>query len=155
MSATYPQAIDEIFALFKAAWDANAASIVGSAVPPTIIWKGVEPKDGPPINEFFARIATQQVGEPQSTFKSGVAEDSSRRYTANGLVIVQLFLPMSDSQAMRKGLLLGQMVKEAFRGKSTASCVWFRNARINDAIPPEENLYRLNVIAEYEYDEVG
>lgn len=152
MSATYPQAIDAIFALFNAAWSAGAPAIVGTV--PQIRWQGTEGTSKPPVDGFWCMVSAQTVFEEQSTLKTGLAPSENRRYTATGLLVVQLFCPMSDAEAMDKGRRLAVVARNAFRGKETNNGVWFRNARINE-IPPEENAYRFNIVVEYEYDDIG
>lgn len=151
MTATYTQAVDAMFALFKQAWDAGAATIVGSA--PAIYWQGVEPVSGPPSDVYWCRVSTQNVMEKQATLgdPSGVGK---HRYTAMGLVFVQVFCPMTDAQATDKGRRLAELARNAFRGKEATGGVWFRNVRINE-LPPEEDLYRFNIVAEYQFDDVG
>ena len=152
MSLTYDQAVDEMFALFRTAWNANTAAIVGTV--PEVRWQGVESKVVPIVDGYWCRISTQNLGEKQTTFKSAIAQDTNRRYTSKGLLFVQIFCPMSDSDSMSKGRQLGEVAKKAFRGKATPAAVWFRNARVND-LPPEDDMYRFNMVVEYEYDDIG
>lgn len=152
MTATYPQAIDDMFKTFNDAWQAGAAAVVGSI--PTVYWHGVESSVNPPTNVYWVRVSTQTVLERQTTFKSGIAPSENRRYTAQGLLFIQLFCPMSDSQSMDRGRRLAVLARDAFRGAETVNGVWFRNARINE-LPPEENSYRFNVVVEYVFDDLG
>jgi hypothetical protein len=69
------------------------------------------------------------------------------------LLIIQVFCPRSDAQAMAKGRALAEVARDAFRGVDTGG-VWFRNVRINK-LPPSEKYYIFNVISEYEYSEIG
>jgi hypothetical protein len=149
---TYSQAIDDMFTLFRMAWNAGAAVVVGSV--PAIRWEGVQEPSIPPVDAYWCRVSTQQVAEPQSSFKTGIAPDANRRYTAIGVLFVQIFCPMSEAQAMEKGRLLAELARNAFRGKETANQVWFRNVRIQ-RLAPEQNYYRFNVVAEYTYDDIG
>lgn len=148
---TYTQAVDAMFALFRTAWNAGAVAIVGTV--PEVRWQGVEGKEKPPVSGYWCRVSTQSVIEQQTSHKSGLAPDESRRYTSSGLLFVQLFCPMSDAQAMDKGRRLAMLARDAFRGKETNN-IWFRNCRINE-LPPDENAYRFNIVVEYEYDDIG
>lgn len=152
MTATYPQAIDAMFAMFKTAWEAGASVIVGSV--PEIRWAGVEKPDKPIVDVYWCRVSQQTVLEGQTTLKTGIAPSENRRYTSTGLLFVQLFCPMSDAQAYDKGRQLAVLARNAFRGNETTNGVWFRNARINE-LAPEENAYRFNIVVEYEYDDIG
>jgi len=152
MTATYVEAVDDIFGLFNSAWDSNAGSIVGSV--PTVYWQGNEPAQTPGKDSFHVHVGTQTVIEQQTTFKTGVAPSENKRYTANGLVVIQLYCPMSVSDSMDKGRQLAVLARNAFRGKESANNVWFRNVRINE-LPAEDDYYRLNIIADFEYDDLG
>lgn len=149
MTATYPEAIDQIYGLFNLEWNANSAAIVGYN--PEIRWPGVEEDTIPPADKFWCRISQQTLDEPQTTLRNGLGE---QRYTASGLVFIQLFCPKSDTEGMDKGKKLAQVAKKAFRGKTTSGKVWFRNARIQE-LAPEDNAYRFNIVAEYTYDEIN
>ena len=80
--------------------------------------------------------------------------NGQKRYTASGLVFAQIFSPRSASNGFEKGIALGEVAKKAFRGKTTPGKIWFRNVRLNE-LEPEDSFYRLNVVAEFEYDELG
>lgn len=144
---TYEEAIDEIFEIFKVAWDANSAAIVGYV--PEIRWQGVEEPNSPDYSKFWCRVSQQTVIEQQSGFRNG----ECKPYTTEGLVFIQIFCPKSDSESMTKGRKLAIVGRDAFRGNSTSGKVWFKNARVNE-LPAEIQWIRLNVVAEYEYDEI-
>lgn len=152
MTLTYDEAIDEIYGLLYAAWQSSTASIAGYV--PAIRWAGKEEPEKPDGSLFWARCSASNVVEPQTSLSNCVEQPGNSRYTPVGVVIVQLFCPKSDATAMEKGRLLAQVARNAFRGKTTPGKVWFRNARIHE-IEPEDLFYRLNIIAEYEYDEIG
>lgn len=151
---TYSEAIDAMFALFNDAWVDGAGALAETTLVPDIRWPGVEEPEIPPVDSFWCRVSTQQVSEPLTSFKSGVAPTENKRYSAVGLLFVQIFCPMSDSRAMEKGRLLAELARDAFRGKQTANDVWFRNARIQN-LPPEDRFYRFNIVVEYTYDDIG
>lgn len=162
MTANYEKAIDEIFSLFLLAWNANSASIVGYV--PEIRWQGVRPAEGlpekPEGDKYWVRVSTQTVIEEQTSLSACVEKDENgatlpaSRYTASGLVFIQLFCPKSDARSMEIGRKLAMIAKKAYRGKKTESGVWFLNVRINP-LDDEQLWNRFNVIAETEYDEIG
>lgn len=152
MTTTYVNAIDEMFALFNAAWQNNTSAIVGYV--PTLYWPGIIPEDTPDASKYWGRVSQQTVTEEQSTLSNDEGLPGSKCFTINGLIFVQLFCPVSDVSAMQTGRLLAVVAKKAFRGKTTSSGVVFRNARINE-LSPENNAIRFNVVAEYEYDEIS
>lgn len=145
----YEDAIDEMFGIFKTAWEANSAAVASYI--PEVRWPGVEEPTTPETSKFWVRVSQQTVDEEQSSLRNG---DFVQRYTADGVIFVQLFCPKSDAQSMTNGRKLAIIARNAFRGNATSGKVWFRNARINE-LPPEEKFYRFNVVAEYEYDEQG
>jgi hypothetical protein len=153
LSATYKQARDEMLALFNAAWSVETLTVLDEI--PEIRWQGKEKKELPSREDFWCRISTQSVYESQITLSENVTELGSRRYESSGLVFVQIFCPKVKKDSYEKGILLAEIAKNAFRGKKTSpGNVWFRNVRINN-VEPEELWYRFNVIAEFEYDEIG
>jgi hypothetical protein len=152
MTATYSEAIDAMFTLFNTAWKDGATAIVGNV--PQIRWQGVESAGTPPMSNFWARVLVQNVTEKQTSFESGIASDEKKRYTAHGLLFVQIYCPMSHSRSMEKGRQLAELARNAFRGKQTVNGVWFRNANIIE-LTPQDDSYRINVVIEYEYDEIG
>jgi len=152
MTATYDEARNQIFGLFKAAWDANTTAVAGYV--PEVRYQGKEVGTVPDSTKHWARISTQSVLETQATLSTCVEESGKSRYESSGLVFVQLFAPKNVATAYDIGTKLAQIARNAFRGKKTTGQVWFRNVRINN-LEPEALLYRFNVVAEYEYDEIG
>lgn len=143
----YEAAIDEMFAQFRIPWEANSAAVAGYV--PEVRWPGVEEIDPPDASKYWARVSQQTVDEQQTTLRNG---EFAKRYTADGLVFVQIFCPKSDAESMTTGRRLATIARNAFRGQSTSGNVWFRNARIKE-LEPEAKFYRFNVVTEYEYDE--
>lgn len=149
MTTTYVEAIDQMFSLFNSAWNAETTAIVGYV--PEVRWPGVEEPGTPDASKYWARVSQQTVIEEQTTIGDS---NGKRRYTASGLIFVQIFCPKSEAAAMENGRNLAVIARNSFRGKTTSGKVWFRNARINE-LAPEESAYRFNVVAEYEYDEIS
>lgn len=152
MTTNYIDARNEINSLFYEAWQLKAAAIAGYL--PEIRWQGVQYRSLPDGSKIWGRVSIQTVFEEQTTLSTCEGKPGQKRYTASGLVFVQLFCPKSDTESYAKGGKLAKIARDAFRGKSTPGKVWFRNARINE-IPPEELYERYNVVTEFEYDELG
>ena len=148
MSATYQQAIDEIFQVFNDAWNLGSAAIVGYI--PETRWQGVEIPSKANYSKYWVRVSQQTIGEPQTTLRNA---DDGQRYTPYGLCMIQLYCPRSDSENMQKGRSLAALARNAYRGQSTPSQVWFRNARIVE-VEPDEKWTKFNILVEYEYDEI-
>lgn len=146
---TYEDAIDEMFSIIRLAFNSNAGAIVGYI--PDIRWPGIKEEGTPDASKFWARVSQQTVIEEQTTLRGNAGE---KRYTASGLIFVQLFCPFSDVAGYPKGRKLAKMARNAFREAPSSGKVWFRNARINE-LASEDGAYRFNVVTEYEYDEIG
>src|ERR1044072_4031731 len=98
MTTDYATAVSEMSKLFKAAWEANAAAVIGYI--PEIEWYGAESVGKPPRDKVWVRFTTDAVFEEQATLSTCVEEPFQRRYNASGLIFVQLFLPKSVTNAV-------------------------------------------------------
>jgi|SRR5688572_14082970 len=152
MTVRYDEARDEMFALFKAAWDANTTAIAGYV--PEVRWQGKELTTKPDRSKYWARVSLQSVLEQQATLSNCVIEPGKKKYESAGLIFVQVFAPKAIATAYDTLQKLAIVARDAYRGKTTPGNVWFRNVRIN-TLEPEELFYRLNVVGEYEFDEIG
>lgn len=151
MTTTYVTATDDMKAAVLVAWNAATLSIVGSAQ--KIFFQGVV-KDGAlevgSPSDYWARVSTQSVTQGQSTLGEN---GTQRRHTAYGLLFVQMFFPIAQNTAWRNGSLIAIAVKNALAGRTASGIVWFRNPRINE-LPVDGAHHRLNVVADFEYDEI-
>lgn len=106
----------------------------------------------------WGRLSIQSVMSSQAAFVGYVPESDGaakrKKYEESGLVFVQLFGPKQDVEAAERQDQLAQIIRAAFRSASIPGKVWFRNARIND-LDDEDEMLRLNVVAEYEYNEIA
>lgn len=148
MTATYEKANDEMVVRVQETWDASTSIIVGEEC--QIFYPGIVEPETPPVGTFWARMSRQTVREPQTTLRNG----EEKRYRSFGLVFVQLFAPLSDSQGAEKLRLLATAMRNGFRSGDTPSGVTFVNHRINE-LAADGKSHRCNVVTEYEYDEIG
>ena len=153
MIADYPEAVSQTQKLFKTAWLANSGLVFGYV--PAIEWHGLETLGKEDRAKVWVRFSMQNLTQAQATLSTCVMQPYQRRHEGSGLVFIQLFLPKSVDNAIPFGRKLAQVALAAFRAKKTEGGVIFRNTRINDGIPPEEMFYRINVVSEYEYDELS
>lgn len=149
MSTTYENAVSEMFERFYSVWQAGTTAIVGYV--PEVRWQGVENGQAPGYDKFWVRVSQQTVLEQQSTLRNPTC---GQRFRTDGLLFIQLFCPKSDPSAMEFGRKLATLARNAFRGYTTASGVWFRNPRVSE-LESEERWVRLNVTVNYQYDETN
>lgn len=143
------QARDEMLAQFQATWvAADWPTLVGSATPVYVEWDGLD--DGKPLDPGvpFARVTIRHKANPQVTFRGPFQQ--KRRFTATGLVAVQVFTPVS-----RIGLALSEklaiIAQSAFLGV-TPNGVWFQNVVGKEIGPDGTGFYQWNVNATFSYD---
>jgi hypothetical protein len=148
----YENARNQINQFFYVNWNLNSNSVAGYV--PEIHWQGVEKRGLPDANHTWLRFSQQTVDERQSTLSSDVFQFGEKRYSIEGVLIIQIFAPKSEMRAWENCGKYAQIVKNMFRGQGTQNCIWFRNARIQE-LPQEELYYRMNVTVEYYYDEVS
>lgn len=154
MPATLPEAVEQMQELFYAAWVANAGAIFGYL--PGVEWYGKpEYLNKVDRSKVWVRYSSDNVIEAQATLSTCLDEPNVRRYEGSGLIFVQLFIPKTIDNGVILGRQLAKVARDAFRGKKTEGGVTFHNCRINDNLTPEELFYRMNVVVEYDYDELG
>jgi hypothetical protein len=151
MTTTYVDAQNEIYSVLFVAWNNGASAIAGYV--PEIRWIGAEKAPKIVQDKFWASASIKTVISQQSTLSNCEGIIGQKKYTETGLLFIQIFAPMSVGSGMLNGKKLATLARNAYRGVSTESGVWFRNARIND-LEPDDGFYRWNVIAEFEYDEL-
>ena len=146
----YIEATNEICRRFDNYWQANAADIVGYTPAirmPRIVYPTPE---NPAVH--WGRLSIQSVMASQAAF-CGYG-NGAKKYQESGLVFIQLFGPRNEVEAAEQQDRLAQIARAAFRGISLPGKVWFRNARINN-VPDEGEMLRLNVVADYYYNEIA
>ena len=132
---------NQILALLKAALPVGLAVKYPDMAAPT--------NPFPPATASWARVSISDEGEGR--LPPLVGELGSRRYTTDGLLIVELYALSGDGRSAAQ--TLGQTVLAAFRGQKTAGGVWFRRARVND-IGADGAWYHVNAVVEFQYDTV-
>jgi len=141
MTATFAEANNEILATFKAAWDATGYPVAYENVKSAA--------DVPPATATpWARVNVRHTFGTQATLAnvSGV-----RRWRRDGLVNVQIFIPLGEG--LSEGYSLAKIVVDAFEGVATTSAVWFRNVRVNE-IGSDGEWYQVSVLVDFTYDEL-
>lgn len=149
-NTTYSDAVDSMFAQFVATWEIESSPVVGYV--PEIRWQGKEKTEIPDKTLFWIRLSTQLVLERQSSLSTDVTGPGKRQYESSGLIFVQLFCPKTTINALYLGRLLAQLARNVFRRQNAN--VTYRNARINDNLESEQDFHRINVVAEFEFNEI-
>lgn len=148
MTATLKTARNEIYDIFKAAWDANAGAVNGGVVPP-IKREGIS--FTPPPGAAWAWLLIRHTGGTQATF-SNSSGTGRRRFRKSGTISVRIYAPSSTSLDTTLAEDLAMVAEAAFEGKATPSDVWFR-----DVVPTEIGVndpwIQFNVTASFEYDQ--
>jgi hypothetical protein len=143
---------DEMFKLFNDAWTAGTFAIVGYV--PEVRYQGRE-KGKPDNSKFWCRVSTQTILDRQATLSDCVGEPFKKRFETSGLLFGQIFAPKAVVNSYELGYRLAILARGVYRGKtSNPGGIVFQNVRINE-LPPEELSWRFNVVAEFEFDEIG
>jgi hypothetical protein len=148
MPCVFDVARDEIQGAFWTQWQTGTPAVNGGDVPP-VFWEGLgyvgnEPEDVP--------WATAFIRHTQASQRTLADQVGKRRFLKLGTITVQIFVPVGGG--LGKAEELSKVAKKAFEGKSTASAVWFRNVKIVE-VGIEDPWYQVNVLADFEYDELA
>lgn len=138
MSLTHQQARDEMFDVFKAAWDTTGYPVHFEDV------RKQRSKDEEP----WAVVTLQHASGFQSTLSGA---EGTRTFARLGFITVQIFTP--NGKGLQEAYDLAKVVSDAFEGISTPGGVWFRNVRLNE-VGRDGEFFQLNVVIEFRYDEV-
>lgn len=145
----YNEATDEMKAHVLAVWRSATTQYMGAIQP--MLFQGVTAAI-PASPALWARLSINTVDQGQSKL-SDMNFAGAKTHTAIGNVFVQVFMPIAVADSWRKGTLIANKVKNALALRTASGTVWFRNPRIAE-LDPEQSFHRLNVVAEFEYDEV-
>lgn len=121
---------------------------------PEMRFQGIEENDPPGVPTFWARLSVMSLTDQQATLSTCSVVAYTRRYRDNGRVVVQLFGPRTGPDVSEKLKRLAELVQNRLRGGKTENDIWFRNARIDANLSPESLFQRINVVCEYERDEI-
>lgn len=153
MTTTYTAAIDEMYGLVYDVIQNEITPEIGYE--PLTFWQYTEKHGKPSRNKYWLRVSSQIVIESQETLSTACGDAGQKRYNTAGLLFIELYLPKAVGNSGAIGRLLGTMLRDKFRkAVSGASGIVYRNSRILDGLPSEDLFYRLNVVTEFEYDEI-
>ena len=149
MTLTYDEASKEMFDPLRALVKGELKTLLGYEM--EMRWPFIpEPKT--PKTDVWMRVSRQNVIEGQATFSECVGGPGQKRYTTDGLLIIQLFAPVTGQATILTKV--GPIIRNLYRTLPNNFGLMYRNVRVDQNIPPEDKYYRLNVVAETEYDEI-
>ena len=144
---TLNEARSAMLAAFKARWDADTPAVNGGAVP-LVEYDGVGTAGVQPHDSAWARVTVRHTAASQGSLASAAG---ARVWDRLGIIVVQVFTPLSAGRGLLLADALATVAKNAFEGVD-ASGVWFRNVRVNE-IGSSGPWYQTNVTADFEYYE--
>jgi hypothetical protein len=138
--ATLVAARNLVMSHFKTLWDAQTPPV------PLLIYD--DRHQDLPANAPFARIAMRHGPMDQRTF----GNTGNRRFRRFGIITVQIFA--LANQGLATADLYAKVALDAFEGQNTAPDeIHFRNTRVNE-IGQDGPWFQINVISEFDYDEL-
>lgn len=149
MPITYQEAIKIIFTPGFVAWPGIIAAL---GLPASQLFSQGLPEGTPDTDDYFGRLSQRTVTRGQKTFRNG----PEKRYRTEGMLIVQVMAPMSQAEAgsFAKGRAICEGLQSVYTSYPKNQSVEFLNIRIEE-LPNDGKRFRFNVIAEYNYDDIG
>jgi hypothetical protein len=144
MSLTRTQAVDEILALAKYAWE-TTASQTGTRFKYENVASASIPPSG---QDAWGRIVLRHTTSKQTSLAGA---DGRRHFTRYGTLVVQIFEVVGTGIA--KSTDIPEIMKNAYEGKSTAGGVIFRDVTINE-VGKSGDYFQTNVVVHFEYTEI-
>ena len=144
--SSFTDARDTILSTFTTAWNA-----ITPTVPPLLYEDSKQ--EVPDTQVSWARIQVRHNVFTQETIGGRLSTGGGgRRFRRFGLVTVQIFTKAGDG--LRTSDSLAKVALDAFEGVDAgADTIEFRNVRLNE-IGRDGEWFQVNVLAEFEYDEI-
>lgn len=142
---------DSMASLLASAWAAYPWASMGLQKAPTIQWQGRDGNLPPTVNQPYLIWAANHNGAPQKGLSDEVG---NRLYEGHGLLVMQAKAPLLPGTGFEVAERMAIIARNAYRGKQTPDCIWFRNARFEE-VGADAGWYLFNIYVEFEYDEVG
>jgi hypothetical protein len=144
---TFAEARDEIFTMFQDALSASAYWPITVRYPnlnQDNVTSQPDSRDGA-IPPFIIAEVTHYGG--RQTTVGG----PTKRFERTGAFRAQIYTPRATGLVDSDGI--AKVVVDAFEGQKSPSGIWFRNVRM-DEIGPDGIWFRVDVIADFRYDEI-
>ena len=140
----------EIKSTFWNAWKAMDFASLGLAAVPLVQWWDLDDGTLPDPQAPFARFSLKVLTDPQVTFRGPFQQ--KRRFSATGIVTVQVFTPTSSRNGSTLNQKLAIIAQAAYRVGSSPSGVWFRDVVAKPIGSDGAGWFQTNVSATFNYD---
>lgn len=141
MAGTYIDAEDEIYTVFKAAWDTTGYA--NNVAYPNRAFKQRKGTKQP-----WVQVAATFVTGGQASFETG----GVKLFDRSGLFTARVHAP-ANKDGSTVALQLATIISDAFEAVSANNVVWYSNVRVNN-IGIDGSYYVVNVIADFFYQQV-
>lgn len=130
-------------------WSTQDWAALGFASEPHIEWQGRGVNDHIPADEPYIIWAAKHSDAGQIGMS-----DTTRIYESVGMIVIQCKGPLIKGNGFEVAERMAIIARNAYRGKQTADCIWFRNAQFKE-VGADGGWYLFNTYIEFEYNEVG
>lgn len=150
-SLTLSAARDSIQQTFYVPWAALSPAAAGLATPVRVEWDGVDDGTQRDPQQPYAAVFIRHLNSDQTTLAGA---DGTRRFTRKGVVTVQVFAPLANRGGLSLAENLATIARDAYEGVDTADGIWYQKVTTKEMGSDGRGFYQLNVIANFQYDEV-
>jgi hypothetical protein len=147
----YSEAIDDIFTRCKFAWETSCADILSYSA--ELRYQGVEADQFPDTTAVWGRASIRTVSQTRANV--GQLNDSgAARYRTRGLVMIECFGSKLASGSFDSIRSLASSLRMFFLEYSSPNRVIMRNPKIDEFYYMDLQWYRIQMICEFEFDEI-
>lgn len=130
----------------------SVAREVFASVPGLVVeWDGVDEMKPPSGDSHWVYAMIRHDDSFQASLSG--PDQGKKRWRSTGILTVQCFWLLKDT-GLTGARLLAKKLQQAYRGRATASGVWFRNPSIRE-VGPDSSWYQVNFTVFFEYDQVS
>jgi len=102
----------------------------------------------PNVTVAWARVSFEHAGHNQATLSNA---NGKRRFRSDGTLMIEVFYPLGDATGAYEW---AQSFADLFEGKESESGIWFREVGIFESKDRASGWFRLDVLANFEYDRI-
>lgn len=142
--ASIPDALDAMCSLFVDVWKDGAGEPLPCDYPNSEF-----NVDALAPSDLWARWRAQHSIMGQATLAT---VDGKRRWNRTGFITIQLFT--AANKGVRGAYETAEKVVKAYQGQPLPGGAWFRDVRINEPSDNNGLWYQLNVVLDFEYEQI-